>query len=271
MEKCAAENMEHLTKCFVENLDKLFERLFSNDKHKQRMKVHEIEINHIVEQYRLEVLRQTEKICDLGKANYIERSQEIDLYEEAVAESRSTAQSEGIELINIFLVEKNDLIEQAKSKYHTLAQIIQEGDGDSAENISECESLHQKYEILIDNVWYSLMEKETTLHERIDESRESFSTNMTKIVDQFLKSVQQLFAVIRIACEEYFKMIAEKIQANEFDDEQLDGFCVSDRSQHMAVIDRREDDLLFQAKKWLSTQLEKFKRFVQRILEEKDY
>lgn len=60
MEQLAQEDLEHtegaklkhLANCFVENLDKnqLFDRLFSNNKHKQRIETHEIEINHIVEQ-----------------------------------------------------------------------------------------------------------------------------------------------------------------------------------------------------------------------------
>lgn len=265
LERIAAENMEHMTKCFVENLDKnqLFERLFSNDKHKQQIETHEIEIDHIIVQYRLVVLKQTEKICDLARDNYNIRSQEIGQYEEACADSRNAAQSEGIEMIDNFLKERNDLIDQAKCMYCTLAEIVKHNASDSAKKIAECESLYQKYEILIDNVWYSLMEQETTLHERIEEIQEYLSSNITTIVDQFVDNVQQLFAVVRIASEEYFKMIEEKILANQINDEQLNKFCALDCAQHLAVIDRREADVVFQAKKWLSMHLDKYKRFVQ--------
>lgn len=268
LEKNEAENMEHLTKCFAENLDKnqLFERLFSNGKHKQLIETHEIEISHIVEQYRIDVQKQTEKICELARDNFNDRTREISEYEEAISESRNAAQSEGIELIDIFLKEKGDFVEQMKGT-NTLALNNQI---DSTEKGSKCESLHQRYETLIDNVWYSLMEKETTLHERIEEIRQYFSANITTIVNDFMSQVQQLFAVIRIACEEYFKMIEEKIQANEIDDSELDKFCASDRVQQLAVIDRREGDLLDQAKEWLTTHLEKYTKFVQRIVLQSD-
>lgn len=262
--------MEHLTKCFVKNLDKnqLFERLFSNGKHKQLIKTHEIEISHIVEQYRIDVRKQTEKICDLARDNYNNRTREISEYEEAMSESRNAAQSEGIELIDIFLKEKDDLFEQVKCTYHhTLAKKNQM---DPTKKASECESSHQRYETLIDNVWYSLMEKETTLHERIEEIRQYFSTNITTIVNNFMGEVQQLFAVVRISCEEYFKMIEEKIQTNEIDDKKLNESCTSDRVQQFSVINRREADLLDQAKEWLTTHLEKYTKFVQRIVLQSD-
>lgn len=262
LEKGAAQTVEHLTKCFVEDLarNQLFEQLFSNDKHTQQMKTHGIEIAHIIEQYRLEVLKQTEKICKAAKDNYNVRCEEICQYEEAIAESRNAAQLEDVELIDNFLKEKNDLIDEAKSIYCAIGEMRE---NDCAEKISECESLHQKYEILIDNVWYSLMEKETTLHERIEEVRELFASNIKTVVHQFTENVPHFFAVIRIASEEYFKMVEEKIRANEIGDEQMEKSCEMDRNQHMAVIDRREADLLFRVRDWLSTRLDKYKKFVQ--------
>lgn len=264
LEKCDAENVEHLTKCFVENLagNRLFEQMFSNDKHKLQMKAHEIEIAHIIEQYRLEVLKQTEKICDAAKENYAVRCEEISQYEEAIAESRNAAQSKDVEMIDSFLKEKNDLIDQ----YRTIAEIRRSDASGCAEKTTECESLHQNYEILIDNVWYSLMEKETTLHERIEEVRELFASNITTVVRQFKENLPQFFAGVRIGSVEYFKMIEEKIRASEINDEQVQKSCEMDRNQHMAVIDRREADLLFQVSNWLTTRLDTYKKLVQRIV-----
>lgn len=265
LEKCDVEHMEHMTQCFVENLDKnkLFQRLFSNGKHKQLMEMREIEIDHIVEQYRLQVLNQTEKICELGRGNYNVRSHEISQYEESIAESREATQAEDIVLVENFRGEKNDLIEQAKRIYHALAQIVGDEAADTAEKIGEWEESHKKYETLVDNVWYSLMERETTIHERIDDIREYFSTNITETVNQFMDNVKEPFAVIRIACEEYFKMIEDKIRASEVSDGDLGETCAMDRTQQLAVIDRRLDDLLSQAQKWLTTHLDKYKKYVE--------
>lgn len=255
--------MEHMTQCFVENLDEnqLFQRLFSNGKHKQMMESHEIEIEHIVEQYRLQVLKQTEKICELGKDNYNVRSHEISQYEESIAESRAATQAEDIELVENFREEKNDLIEQAQRIYHELAQIVKDETADTAGKIAEWEESHKKYETLVDNVWYSLMERETTIHERIEEIREYFSSNITEYVHQFMSNVKEPFAVIRIACEEYFKKLEDKIVASKVSDGDLDETCAMDRTQQLAVIDRREDDLLSQAHKWLSMHLDKYKKY----------
>lgn len=249
---------DHLTECFVENLDKLFERLFSNNQHTECIKSHGIEIDHIVEQYRIGVQKQIDKICMLAKAHYEQRHQEIDLYDESIARSRNAAQSEGIELIANFTAEKNDLIVQVKRVYHAMAN---SNKGNEAHS-QECESLHQKYETLIDNVWYSLMEKETTLHERIAEVGELYSAHLNTIVNQFKKNVLPNFAGIRIASEEYFRMIGEKVKATGKADRQLMEFCESDQKQHLAVIDKRENDLLLQATKWLKTHLDTYTRFV---------
>lgn len=209
--------------------------------------------------YRLEILKQTQEICASAMDNYQIRCQEIRQYKMAISESRNAAQRESIELIDIFVKEKNDSIAVTKSAYYALAENIKI---DVAEQTNECELLHQKYETLIDNLWYSLMEKETTLHECIEEIRIYFSTNITTIVNQFMDSVQSLFAVARIASEEYFKMFEEKIHGQKINDEQLNKFCSLDRAAHSAVIDRCESDLLFQAKKWLSQRLDKYQKLV---------
>lgn len=267
LEDSEAGTTAYLTNCFIENLyeNRLFDQMFGNDKHKRKLKTFKdkIEIDHLVEQYRVGIVQQTEKICKCCEANYNIRFQEIKDYEESIDGSRNVAQLEGVKLIDFFNKEKMNVVEEAKSRYQTLADAA-EHNANSMQQMMQSvnESLQQKFETLIDKVWYTLIERETTLHERIEEMREYFSSNITTIVKEFIASVQKLFPAVRIACEEYFKMIDEKIRASKISDDQLENLCATDRAQHLAVIERRQSDVVSNAEKWLSTNLEKYKKFV---------
>lgn len=245
------EKSQHLMKCFVENLDKnqWFERLFSDDKHKNRLQEHAIEIDHIIEQYRVAVSDQIEQICNLSKEHYNVRTNEMNQFERAIGEGRKNVQSASIEIINDFLQEKRNVTKRALSDFEHDDCVASIG------KTIECDAL-------IDSVCYSLLKRETTVHEQIEEVRKKVSAELTKIVNQFMDAVGPLFDVIRIACEQYFKMIGEKARATGNRDEQLTEDINSDRTQHLALIDRSKDNLLSQAKEWLATQLHTYERFV---------
>lgn len=276
LEDSEAETTEYLMNCFIENLyeNRLFDQMFGNDKHQRKLKTFKdkIEIDHIIEQYRIGIVQQTEKICKFCEANYKIRSQEINEYEESIGGSRNVAQLEDIKLIDFFNKEKNDVVKEAKSRYQTLADDA-EHNADSMQQMMQSvnESLQQKFESLMDKVWYTLIERETTLHERIEEMREYFSLNITTIAKEFIANVQKVFPAVRIACEEYFKMIDEKIRASKISDDQLKNLCDTDRTQHLAVIESRQSDVVSNAEKWLSTNLEKYKKFVRKIVLQKRF
>lgn len=181
-------------------------------------------------------------------------------------------QTKSIEMIDKFLMEKIDLIEMTKGYFHQINELAH----DSIEqHHQQHDTISEKFMLAIDNIWYSLMELETTLHERINETMIEFNETIREIIENFIDQCNERFDCIRSACVDYFRMsIADddddshthshRHSNNQFGlvswlslkrKDHFEQHLEQKRSlqnRHMNIINQRMDSLCSQARKWLS-------------------
>lgn len=117
-------------------------------------------------------------------------------------------------LVNPFLETKE--INMAKIK-ELNTQISNEGEKEDANDsiITECyakiNELTGDFETLIDETWYSLMDLEMTLHERIDESNATFAHTIQDMLYEFVENAQLYFVEITEAESEFSDRLHELV------------------------------------------------------------
>lgn len=195
----------------------------------------------------------------MGIDSHAFRTSEINQLDEALTAGRNEAQTQSIEIITNFLITKSEIVTQTKQCYRAMAEIVNDSDMTSVhfkEIFNQCDSFDQKYGETIDNVWFILMEIETTLHERIEETNAKFAEKIKTMLNDFLKKVEIIFDQIKTVCVEFFKMLNEKKvdKSNEL----YFNLIANSSNDNVSTIDRREDLLVTRAKKWLSELLQKY-------------
>lgn len=114
---------------------------------------------------------------------------------------------------------------------------------DEKTNRQQHNLLDERYEARFDSIWYALMELETTLHERITESKTIFIATISHIIENFIEKCSESFECMRTACENYFQTI------EPVDGHSNDGIMTKDH--HLSTIHMRMDQIQSLANKWL--------------------
>lgn len=222
--------------------------------------------------YRNRIYAATQDIYTFGIRNHQHCSTEVKHFDEALANGRKEIQTKSIALIDKFLMEKTNLIEMTKVYFH---QINELGHDSIEQHHHQHDTISEKFMLAIDNIWYSLMELETTLHERINETMIVFNVTIRQIIENFIDQCNECFDCIRSACVDYFRMsitVDDKDShsdghhhsnnqfglASSFSLKRKDHFQQhleqkrSMQTRHMNIINQRMDSLCSQAQKWLS-------------------
>lgn len=159
-----------------------------------------------------------------------------------------------------------------KSHFHQINELAH----DSIEHHHhQHDTINEKFMLAIDNIWYTLMELETTLHERINKTMIVFNGIIREIIENFIDRCNDGFACIRSACVDYIQMCIADVDNdshshnhhhsnNQFGlvssfslkrNDQFEQRLEQKRSmqaRHMNIINQRMDSLCSQAQKWLS-------------------
>lgn len=199
----------------------------------------------------------TQDIYLFGIKTREKRINELKQFDVALAHSRKEAQMLAIELVDKFLNEKNDFHGKTKDNFRLMSNSL----SDSL-NEQNCEKNHyhrhidkidEQYSATIDSIWYALMELETTLHERIIESKKIFDDTILRIIENFITKSNKLFDCIRLACDEYFRLNRHR------NNNDSDTIAVT-KDHHMNIINSRMDNIESQANKWLSKVMDKYEQ-----------
>lgn len=184
-----------------------------------------------------------------------ERANEIKLFDEALANSCEQVQAIGIELIDKFLGKKNDFVTNLKQTLHTMAKstddnvnIDNNDENLTTKNRTNCDAISDNFEMVVDNTWYTIIELETSLHERIMDSMKMFTDTIRTLIENFNDKSNETFHNIRSACDAYFQLNA----TDGLDDNE------TARQQHMSIINQKLDRMYSRANKWLSEVIEKY-------------
>lgn len=185
-----------------------------------------------------------------------ERANEIKLFDEALANSCEQVQAIAIELIDKFLGQKNDFVTKLKQTLHTMAKSTDDDvDNDGINKIilqknrTHCDAISDNFATVVDNIWYTLIELETSLHERIVDSMKMFSDTIRTIIENFNDKSNETFHSIRSACDAYF-------QSNAAD---CSGYSNGTmRERHVSIINQKLDLMCCKANKWLTEVTERY-------------
>lgn len=198
-------------------------------------------------------------------------------FDKALANGRMEIQTKSIALIDKFLLEETNSIEMTKGYFHQMNELAH----DPIEQYHhQHDTISDKFMLAVDNIWFSLMELETTLHERINETIIVFNVTIREIIENFIDHCNERFDCILSACADYFRMsfadddnerhnhshhhsINQFGLASSFSLKRKDHFQQnfeqkrSMQNRHMNIINQRKDSLCYQARKWLSDTMAK--------------
>lgn len=108
--------------------------------------------------------------------------------------------------------EENEIISEINSLLHTLSLVENEDNSQKAQEImQQIELYNEKFNDACDKVWYAVMDTEISLHERSDESIESFSQVARGLMNEFVEYAQILLMNLRNICDEYFDKLLKCI------------------------------------------------------------
>lgn len=109
-------------------------------------------------------------------------------------------------------MEKEIIFTDINRMLRKIATEVTANDKDSTnldKQINETLQIDQQFISIVDGIWYSLMEIEISLHERIEEANSSFGDTIQDMVNDFIENAQSLFAQVRDAGIEYFDGLQE--------------------------------------------------------------
>lgn len=165
------------------------------------------------------------------------RANEIKLFDEALANSCEMVQAIGIDLIDKFLAEKNEFTSKFAYAIRTMAQST---DDNFPKNRTHVDAISDNFAMAVDTTWYTLIELEASLHERIVDSMNMFSNTIRQIIENFNDKSNETFSAIRSACDAYFHL-----NANDASDG-------ASKERHVSIINQKHDLMCATANKWLA-------------------
>lgn len=185
---------------------------------------------------------------------------EIKLFDEALAHGRKAAQHDAIQLVNrcsnIATTTASNATAIAISRTESVCNslFVPLAKPDEKTNRQQHNLLDERYEARFDSIWYVLMELETTLHERITESKTIFFETISQIIENFIEKCSESFECMQTACENYFQSI-EPADGHSNDETMA-------KDHHSSIIDRRMDKIQSLANKWLLKVIDQYEQCV---------
>lgn len=179
-----------------------------------------------------------------------EHANEIKLFDEALVNSCQLVQTIGIELIDKFLGQKCDFVTNLKQTFLTMSKST---DGNLTKNIDD---ISDNFTLTIENIWYTLIELETSLHERIINSMKLFNDTIRTIIENFNDKSNETFRNIRLACDNYFQSNGDGDSDSNNDTTTTEADNKTTRKRHMNIIDQKLDLMCTRANKWLANIIE---------------
>lgn len=169
------------------------------------------------------------------------RANEIKLFDEALSNSCDEVQAISIKLIDKFFGQKADFIMNLKQSFQSMCKST---DDDIATHRNHIHTIGDNFAKAVDSIWYTLIELETSLHERIMDSMKIFNDTIRTIIENFNDKSTETFDRIRSACDAYFQSIIDTsaIDASE--------------QRHINIINHKLDLMCSRANKWLSKTIE---------------
>lgn len=201
---------------------------------------------HPLCRYRNQVYDATQEMHVYGVQCHNKRANEIKLFDEALANTCNEVQSISIELIDKFFGQKADFV---MNLAHAIQSMCKSTDDDIATHRIHIDTVGDNFAKAVDNIWYTLIELETTLHERIMDSMKIFNDTIRTIIENFNDKSNETFERIRSACEAYF-------QSN------IDGPDDAVKQRHINIINHKLDLMCSRANKWLSKTIEGYELYV---------
>lgn len=195
--------------------------------------------------YRNQVYVATQEMHLYGIQCYNHRTNEIKLFDIALANSFDEVQAISIKLIDKFFGQKADFVMNLK-----LMPTNSTDDNCTGTHQIYIDTLCGNFERTIDTIWYSLIELETSQHERILESMNRFNDTIRTIIENFNDKCNETFIRIRSACTTYF-------QSN------IDSRNEALKQYQFSIINHQLDLMCTKANKWLSQTIERYELYVQ--------
>lgn len=171
---------------------------------------------------------------------YNKRANEIKLFDEALANSCDEVQAISIELIDKFFGQKADSVMNLKQSMQSMCKST---DDDIATHQTHIDTIGDNFGKAVDSIWYTLIELETSLHERITDSMKIFNDTIRTIIENFNDKSIDTFHRIRSACDAYF-------QSN------IDSPADALEQRHINIINHKLDLMHSRANKLLSETIE---------------
>ncbi|XP_031620281.1 uncharacterized protein LOC116338888 [Contarinia nasturtii] len=125
-------------------------------------------------------------------------------------------------------------------------------DGNLTKNRTHIDDISDNFALAIDNIWYTLIELETSLHERIIVSMKLFNDTIRTIIENFNDKSNETFH-IRSACDTYFQSYDDG-----YNDANNDPNNKTTQKRHMNIIDQKLDLMCTRANKWLEKIIEQY-------------
>lgn len=168
-----------------------------------------------------------------------ERVYEIKLFDESLSNGCDAVQTIGIQLIDTFLNAKSNFECDLRQTFELMAKST---DDDLTNNRDHINAISNNFATIVDNIWYTLIELETSLHERIMDSMSIFINTIRTIIQNFNDKSNEMFNSIRSACDAYFQSNIDSV--NKTIEEQ--------RINHISIINHKHDVMCTRSNKWLS-------------------
>lgn len=171
-----------------------------------------------------------------------QRANEIKQFDEALANSCDEVQTISIELINKFFDQTAEFVMNLKQSIKSMCKST---DDNCIINRQPIDTLTEHFGLAVDSCWYTLIELETSLHERILGSMNRFNGTMRTIIENFNDKSNETFSRIRSICEAHFPSNID------IRDETM-------QPRHITIINHKLDFMRSKANKWLSETIERY-------------
>lgn len=163
---------------------------------------------------------------------------EIDQMDESLSENRLKASSEGIIDVNNYDEKKIELFNKLRSIKNQ-------------SNLDSLDSIATEFNEITEELWYSLMDKEVSLHERTEDVLQVFFATIKRVAAEFLSSIAPKFDEIQMTCNRYFQSTIKQISTGESSvDEVLSRQTESDFKEHLKNVRDIQRDLDELVNKW---------------------
>lgn len=178
-----------------------------------------------------------------------ERIHEIEMFDKALANGCMEVQTIGIEMIDEFLNSKSNFQMDLK---HTFQLLAKSTDDIFTKNHNQINTISDNFATIVDNIWYTLIELETSVHERIIDSMHIFSDTIRTLIQNFNDKTNETFSSIRSACDAYFSQSnIDCVNKTISNDDQC-------KTQHLNIINHKHDVMRTRSNKWLNDTIDAY-------------